>query len=174
MANIGTPILGLPTVTGLNGEEWVPLVQGGTTKRCQSGQISLAGMIQTFPAGIDYVMSAAGGVVQAGVNGSGIQVPFDCTISAAVVNGNVGAGSIVLDIWKCTETQYDGGVTHPASTDSITASDQPTITLGSKTTSTMTGWTTALSQGDWLWYNVISNSGFTSVTVALKVTRSLP
>lgn len=176
MANIGTPILGLPiTIGGLSGEEWVPLVQGGTTKRTQANKIGLGTITQLFPAGIDYVMSGGGTVVPAGVNGTGIVVPFNCTIAEVVVNGNNSAGSVVVDIWKCTESQFDGGLTHPVVGDSITGSAKPTIAVGSKYSDTgLSGWTVALSQGDVLWYNIESVSVFTCVTVALKVSRAIP
>lgn len=36
----GSPILDLPVAIGIDGEEWVPLVQGGTTKRIQTGTIA--------------------------------------------------------------------------------------------------------------------------------------
>lgn len=175
MANIGTDILGLPTtVGGLSGSEWVPIVQGGTTKRTQTGQIGLATITQFFPAGIDYVMSGGAGIVPTGVNGTGIQVPFDCTINEVDVFGNHSAGSIVVDIWKCTESQFNGGSTHPVVGDSITGSATPTIAVGSKySDSSLIGWTVALTQGDILWYNVVSVATFTSVTVSLKVSRAL-
>lgn len=172
MADIGTPILSLPIATSLDGTEWVPLVQGGTTKRAEAEDIGLATITGIFPAGIDYVISATGGTLPTGVSGAGIVVPFNCTISQVVLNGNATAGSVVADIWKCTESQYDGGVTHPTSGDSITGGSQPTITVGSKySDSALSGWTTSLSQGDVLWYNIISVASFTSVTVALRLTR---
>lgn len=173
MANIGTDILGLPTtVGGLSGDEWVPLVQGGTTKRTQAIQMGLGTITQVFPAGIDYVMSGGGNVVPTGVNGTGIVVPFDCRITEVVMNGNDSAGSAVVDIWKCTESQFDGGATHPVVGDSITGSAQPTIVAGSKYTDTgLSGWTITLTTGDVLWYNVNSVATFTCLTVALKVTR---
>lgn len=170
MANIGIDILGLPqTVGGLAGSEWIPIVQGGTTKRTQAANLNFLDNI--FPAGIDYVISATGGAVPAGVSGTGLQVPFDCTITSAELVGNSGAGSAVLDIWKCTDAQYDGGVLHPVVGDSITGANPLTIVVGSKTASSLVGWTVSLTQGDWLWYNVNSAVVFTSVTIALKVRR---
>lgn len=176
MANIGTPILGLPqTVGGLAGTEWVAIVQGGTTKRTQTGNIAFAGITSIFPAGIDYVIEGVGGVPSAGVHGTGIVVPFDCTITEVVVNGNNSAGSVVVDIWKCSEANYDGGATHPVAGDSITGGNKPTIVGGSKYTDTsLVGWTVALTQGDVIWYNIDSIGTFTAITIALKVRRTLP
>ncbi len=176
MANVGTPILGLPTtVGGLSGTEWIPLVQGGTTKRTQAINIGLGAITELFPAGIDYVMVGGSGVVPTGVNGTGIVVPFDCTINQVVVNGNSAAGSVVVDIWKCTESDFDGGLLHPVVGDSITGASIPTIAVDSKyTDATLAGWTTTLTQGDVLWYNVVSVSVFTAITVALKLSRAIP
>lgn len=175
MANIGIDILGLPTtVGGLTGDEWVPLVQGGTTKRTQSVNLALGTITEFFPAGLDYVMFGGSGVIPTGVIGTGLVVPFNATISQALVNGNALAGSIVVDIWKCTESQYDGGTSHPVVGDSITGGNPLTISAASKAESDLVGWTISLSQGDILWYNVQSISGFTSVTVALKLTRLIP
>lgn len=173
MANIGTPILGLPTtVGGLSGSEWIPVVQGGTTKRTQASNLNFLSTV--FPAGIDYVMFGGSGNIPTGVLGTGLIVPFNCTINQAVMNGNTTA-SMVVDIWKCTESQFDGGATHPVVGDSITGGNPPTITAGSKySDSVLSGWTLSLTQGDVLWYNVVSNTGFTSATLALKVSRSLP
>jgi hypothetical protein len=50
------------------------------------------------------------------------------------------SGSIVLDIWKCSYTQFDNS-THPVVGDSITASAKPTISSAHKAQdTTLTGW----------------------------------
>ncbi len=173
MANVGTDILSLPTtVGGLSGEEWMVLVQGGTTKRTQALKLNFLDTI--FPAGIDYVISVTDSFVPVGPAGTGLQVPFDCTITGAVLVGDDPNGGAVIDIWKCTQVEYDGGATHPVVGDSITGGNPLTIGSGSQTTSTLIGWTTALTQGDFLWYNVVANVVFTSLTIALKVSRGLP
>lgn len=175
MADIGTPILSLPIATLLDGTEWLPLDQGGTTKRAQSNDIALGTVTTVFPAGIDYVMSGGAATVPTGVNGTGVVVPFDCSIASVTLNGNSAAGSIVVDVWKCTETQFDGGVTHPVAGDSITGSAVPAIIAGSKyTDTTLTGWNKTLTTGDVLWFAVSAPASFTAVTIALKVSRVLP
>jgi len=172
MANLGTPILGLPTtVGGLSGSEWLPIVQGGTTKRTQVFNIAFSGF---FPAGIDYVITASAGVIPVGIAGTGLQVPFNCTITIAELVGSSPVGSAVVNIWKCTDSQYDGGLTHPVVGDSITGSNPLTVAVGSKATSSLVGWTTTLTQGDWLWYKVNSCAVFTGITVALKTNREIP
>jgi len=176
MANIGIDILSMPVVTSISGQEWVPLVQGGTNKRIQSGIFTLAGLPQSFPAGLDYViLDASGSSITPGVFGTGLIVPFNCSITQCVLTGNVNSGSVVADIWKCTQAQFDGGVTHPTSGDSITGLAQPTIVNDSKySDSNLNGWNVTLNQGDILWYNIISLANFSSLTIALKTQRTLP
>lgn len=171
----GTDILSLPTtVGGLSGTEWVPIVQGGTTKRTQVVNLVLGGITEIFPASVVYVMSGGDFLVPTGVNGSGITVPFDCTIVASVLNGNLPSGDIVVDVWKCTEDDFDGGLTHPVVGDSITGGNPPTIAAGSKDVDvSLTGWTTELLEGDVLWYNVSGVTSFTCVTLVLIVSRDI-
>lgn len=176
MANIGIDILSMPVVTSISGQEWVPVVQGGANKRIQSGIMTLAGLPQSFPAGLDYtVINVGGNSITQGVFGSGLVVPFNCAITQCVLTGNVAIGSVIVDIWKCTQAQFDGGATHPTSGDSITGAAQPTIVNDSKfSDSNLNGWTTTLNQGDILWYNIISPAGFSGLTIALKTQRTLP
>lgn len=179
MANIGTDILGLPTVTGLSGGEYVPLVQGGTTKRATVSQIGFGTVTEIFPAGIDYVMMGGTEIVPLGVQGTGLVVPFDMEVSQFILTGSDlaggAAGSVVVDIWKCTQSDYDGGATHPVVGDSITGSNIPTITNGTITVDTPSGWTAVtLTEGDILWYNINSVAIFRSVTLALRCSRILP
>src|SRR5262245_18801188 len=62
------------------------------------------------------------------------------------------SGSLVVDIWKDTYANYP-----PTGADSITASAKPTISTATKAQSgTLTGWTTSVSAGDVLRFNVDS------------------
>lgn len=172
MANEGVDILGLPqTVGGLTGDEWIPLVQGGTTKRTQASNIVQSGFTNLFLAGFDYEINGNNSVIATGVAGSGIIVPFDCTLTGCIVEG-VGTGSVVIDIWRTTTALFNGGVTHPAVGDSICGTNKPTITAGSIVVdSALSTWTISLNQNDILWFKVDSVATFTSVTVALQARR---
>ncbi|MDA2917870.1 hypothetical protein MYX64_13700, partial [Nitrospinae bacterium AH_259_B05_G02_I21] len=71
-------------------------------------------------------------------------------------------GSIVVDIWKDTYTNYP-----PTDADSITASAPVTITSATKSEdSTLTGWTTGITADDIVRYNVDSITTITRVTVS--------
>lgn len=95
------------------------------------------------------------------------RVPFDCTITRASILADA-SGSLVLDIWKDTHTNAP-----PTVDDSITASAKPTISSGIKyEDDTLTGWTTAISTGDWLIVNVDSVTSITEATLSLELDRT--
>ena len=76
------------------------------------------------------------------------------------------SGSIVVDVWKDTYANYP-----PVDADSITSSAVPTISSATKSQdSSLSGWTTAISAGDILGFNVDSISTCERVTISLKVT----
>ena len=94
-------------------------------------------------------------------------VDYACTITGWELLANT-SGSVVIDIWKDTYANYP-----PVVGDSITGSAKPTISSAEKATSTtLTGWTTALAAGDILEVNVDSVTTITKVTLQLTVTRS--
>jgi hypothetical protein len=79
------------------------------------------------------------------------------------------SGSIVVDVWKDTYANYP-----PTDADSITGSAPITISSAIKSQdTTLTGWTTTLSAGDILLFNVDSASTVTQVTITLKITKTL-
>ena len=78
------------------------------------------------------------------------------------------SGSIAVDIWKDTYANFP-----PTDADSITASAVPTITSATKSEdSTLTGWTTSITAGDILRFNVDSITTCKRVTLVLDVTRT--
>ena len=121
--------------------------------------------------GIEFVIDGAGTVITTGMKGY-LEIPFDCTINRATLLADQ-SGSIVVNIWKCTYSQFDAGGTHPVVGDKITASAPPTISATTKAQdSTLTGWTTSITAGDILAFNVDSVSTLTRVTLSLKVTKT--
>jgi hypothetical protein len=105
-------------------------------------------------------------VISTGIKGW-IQVPFACTITKATLLADQ-TGSIVIDIWKDTYANYP-----PTDADSITASAVPTISSATKSVdSTLTGWTTSITAGDILMFNVDSCTSIKVVLVSLEVTRA--
>lgn len=77
-------------------------------------------------------------------------------------------GSIVCDIWRDSYANYP-----PTVADTITASAKPSLSSATKATSTtLTGWTTAFSEGDMMGINVDSISSLKAVALILHYTAS--
>ena len=119
---------------------------------------------------LGIVLDGGGSAITTGVKGF-LNVPFACTITGWTLlstDAAATAGSIVIDVWKDTYANYP-----PTVADTITASAKPTLSAANKNTSTtLTGWTTAIAAGDVLGFNV--DSAATVVKVTLSLTVSVP
>jgi len=168
-----TPILDLPVAPSLDGSEWSPLVQGGTTKRATTQQIGLAGLASVLPGSIEFLIDGGGGVITQQTWGY-MTVPFNAALTSASMLADT-SGSIIVNVWKCQYGQFDAGVTHPVAADSITSSTPPTITTATKySDALLSNWITTLTQGDVLAFNVpIHATNITRVTLSLNLTRVL-
>lgn len=124
-----------------------------------------------LPGEIMVVIDGGGVAITTGLKGYLGPVPFDGTITQATLLADQ-SGSIVVDVWKCTYSQFDAGSTHPVSGDKITASAPPTISTATKSQdSTLTGWTTSFAAGDVFAFNVNSASTIQRATLSLKFTK---
>lgn len=122
-----------------------------------------------LPGVLGCVIDGGGSAITTGVKGD-LVVPYNCTITSVTALADQ-SGSIIVDIWKDSYANFPP-VDSP---DSITASAPVTISSASKSQdSTLTGWTTSLSAGDVLRFNVDSNpaTSITRVTIALAVSRA--
>lgn len=120
----------------------------------------------TLSSSINFIIDGGGSAITTGVKGY-VQIDFDCTIDSVTLLADQ-TGSIVVDIWNDTYANYP-----PTDADSITASAVPTISSATKSTdATLTGWTTSISAGDILGFNVDSITTCERVTLVLKVTRT--
>jgi len=117
-------------------------------------------------ATLDFVIDGGGSVITTGIKGD-LEISFACTIKQVTMGADQ-TGSIVVDIWKDTYANFP-----PTNADSITASAVPTITTDDKSQdSTLTGWTTSISAGDWLRFNVDSVTDIERVTVSLHIEKA--
>lgn len=164
--DFGTFTSPVPPNDGIQGEVPAPL-------SAQNGYIlSTSGWIPNTGGGggvsaIGYAVDGGGDVITTGVVGVGLRVPFACTINEWTLQSDV-SGSIVVDIWKDTYSNYP-----PTVLDTITGSAKPTISNSNKnTSSTLTGWTTSITAGDILYFNIDSCSTIKSVLLTLKVTKT--
>lgn len=116
---------------------------------------------------IGIVIYTGGSVISTGTKGF-VRVPLACTIVKATVlsiDPSATSGSIVVDVWKDSFANFP-----PTDADSITASAPPTLSSANKSEdSTLTGWTTSISAGDVIGFNVDSATTVTKVMVLLDV-----
>jgi len=128
-------------------------------------EVLLGGSTSAVSA-IAFIIDGGGSTITAGIKGD-LEIPFACTINRVTMLADQ-SGSIVVDIWKDTYANYP-----PIDADSITASAVPTITTATKSQdATLTGWTTSITAGDTLRFNVDSATTIQRVTLILKVTKT--
>jgi hypothetical protein len=102
-----------------------------------------------------------------------LQAAVSGTITKATITGHSStglatSGSAVVDVWKDTNANYP-----PTVADTITASAKPTLSSANKSSdSTLTGWTTTITAGDWLAFSLDSMSSVAYVEVQLEYTRT--
>ena len=117
-------------------------------------------------ATLNFVIDGGGSAITTGVKGD-VVVDFAGVIESATLLADQ-SGSIVIDIWKDVYASFP-----PTVADTITASAKPTLSSADHSQdTTLTGWTTAISAGDVLRFNVDSASTVTRVTLALKLRRT--
>lgn len=130
--------------------------------------VSLSTHAHTLTGSFAFRIDGAGSVIATGAKSVMFRVPYACTITGWEIVADV-SGSIVFDIWKDTYANYP-----PTNADTITASAKPTVTTAVKATSTtLTGWTTALAAGDYLEIEVESATTITVATLILTITRTV-
>jgi hypothetical protein len=115
---------------------------------------------------ITFIIDGGGETITTGIKGD-LEIPFACEIESWVALADQ-SGSIQVDIWKDTYANFA-----PTNDDSITgSSNEVKITTGLKNTdSTLTGWTTSISAGDILRFNVDSVTDIQRVTISLKIRK---
>lgn len=160
----------------------VALADGGTGSSTASGARTNLELVPTLglelsspnirmtanqrTSAIIWTIDGGGAAITTGQKGY-IEIPFACTITSARSFADQ-SGSIVVDVWKDTYANYP-----PVDADSITASAPITISATTKSQdSTLTGWTTSISAGDILGFNVDSVSTITRLTIVLTVTKT--
>ena len=144
-----TPALGTPSAIVLTNATSLPATALPTATRTRA---------------ITCVIDGGGSAITTGIKAD-VSVPYACTITGVRMLADQ-SGSIVVDIWKDTYANYP-----PTDADSITAAAVPTITTATKSEdTTLTGWTTSITAGDTLRFNVDSITTVTRLALTLTVT----
>jgi hypothetical protein len=117
------------------------------------------------PTTLQIAFDGGGAAIQAGYKFP-IMVPWDCTITGWTI-ASLQTGSIVVDVWKDDQANFP-----PTVADTITGSEKPTISasdIGEDLT--LTTWTTTLTRGQWLIFNVDSATTIQQALLVLHVNR---
>lgn len=131
-----------------------------------AAMVTTLGLDNTKRVAITFVIDGGDAIITTGVKGD-LMIPFDCTLQSATLLADQ-TGAIVIDIWKDTFTNYP-----PTSADSITAASKPTLSSAAKAQdASLTGWSTAITAGQTLRFNVDSAAIVTRVTLALTAVRT--
>jgi hypothetical protein len=119
---------------------------------------------------LEFIINGGGAAIATGMKGY-LTIDFAGTIQQVTMLCDQSCTATV-DLWKCTYANF-APPTHPAVGDKITSSTPPATSAAEKyQDSTLTSWTTAISAGDIIGYDVTANDNATYITVALKVLRS--
>ena len=121
---------------------------------CKDGSDLLTGAIE-------FLIDGGGSAITTGIKGD-LEIPCNCTIKRVTALADQ-SGSIVVDLW------VDSYANYPATdADTITSSTPVTISSATKSQdSTLTSWTTSLTDGDILRWNVDSCTTITRCTVSI-------
>jgi hypothetical protein len=113
---------------------------------------------------IGFTLHGGGTTLSTGLKGW-VPVPRGGTVTKWEVVADQ-AGDLVVDIWADDFASFP-----PTDLDSMTGTDLPTLAGAATGASTaLTGWTTALTAGDWLAFNIDSAGTVTQAVVSLYVT----
>lgn len=130
------------------------------------GTLTVSASTNLRAGALGITIDGGGAEITTGVKGY-IEAVAACTISRATLLADQ-TGSIVIDVWKDTYANYP-----PVDADSITASAPPTISSSNKSQdTTLTGWTTTVSAGDVIGFNVDSVTTLERVHLILKCDKS--
>lgn len=95
-----------------------------------------------------------------------LEIPFAFTITGWTIVADT-SGSIVIDVWRDSYANYPPNVA-----DSITGTEKPTLSSAQKNQDlTLSTWTTAVSAGDTLVFNVDSATTVTKATLVIRGTK---
>jgi len=110
-------------------------------------------------------IDGGGTAITTGVKGY-ITIPYNGTITGWDIFGDT-TGSIVVDVWKDTYANFP-----PTVADTIAGSEKPTLSSAVKNQDrNLTSWTTSVTAGDIVAFNVDSATSVTRVNLIIYITK---
>ena len=114
---------------------------------------------------IGITIDGGGSAITTGLKGY-LYIPYACTITDWTILSDV-SGSIVIDVWKASYASAP-----PTVSNTIAGTEKPTLSSQVKNQdTTLSSWTTSVSAGDVMAFNVDSASTLTKVSLSIKVTK---
>jgi hypothetical protein len=111
-------------------------------------------------------IDGGGSAITTGVKGY-VEIPYSGTITGWTILADQ-SGSCVIDVWKDTYANYP-----PTLADTISGTEKPTLSSAIKNQDlTLTTWTTSVTAGDIIAFNVDSASTVTRVHLYIDITKN--
>lgn len=115
---------------------------------------------------ITLTLDGGGSVITTGIKAD-VRIPYSGTITGWEIVANA-SGSIVIDVWKDTYANFP-----PTVADTIAGTEKPTLSSATKSQDTsLSTWTTSVTAGDWIRFNVDSVSTVTRVHLSIQIEAS--
>ncbi len=147
------------------GTNKVSFTDSGEVEVASINSNGVADFAQDYDA-IEFVINGGGSALSTGIQAGCIRVPYNCTIVGAYLYLDQ-SSTTTVDIWVDTTGNYP-----PTDADSICDTVRLSTSAGTTDSdTTLTSWTTSLSAGDVIYYNVDANDNATWGTVALDVEK---
>ena len=136
-----------------------------------SGSSGTTGTSGITPTGLTagsfgLTIDGGGSAITTGIKGY-VEIPYSGTITGWTILADQ-TGSCVIDVWKDTYANYP-----PTLADTIAGTEKPTLSSANKNQdNTLTTWTTSVTAGDIIAFNVDSASTVTRVHLYIDITKS--
>lgn len=115
---------------------------------------------------LEFIIDGGGAVITTGQKGH-LEIPADGAIEGWTILADQ-SGSIVVDVWKDTYANFP-----PTVADTIAGTEKPTLSSVQKNQDlTLTTWTTTVTRGDIIAFNVDSATTVERVTVSIRVRKT--
>ena len=168
----GSPVTGSGTLTGAWANESANQVFAGPSSGGATTPAFRALATADLPTSsktvtINFILNGGGSALTTGVQPS-VEIAFAGTITAARMHTDGSSGSVTVDVLKAA---YNG-----AFSSIVGAGTKPNISNAATSQwyqdTTLTSWTTSISAGDWIQFNITAAATLTSATISLTVTKA--